>query len=80
MISKDGEEVGFKRPVTVADSGVKEWLTSLETEMRSTLALLLREAVQGTGELSSTSREDAQVSPMGFVSIHPFEHARRRQG
>ena len=79
MISKDGEEVGFKRPVTVADSGVKEWLTSLETEMRSTLALLLREAVQGTGELSNTSREDAQVSSTSFFKP-ALGHARRRKG
>lgn len=61
MISKDGEEVAFKTPVSIADSGVKEWLKGLETEMRSTLALLLREAVGATGDLS-TSREDANVS------------------
>lgn len=61
MISKDGEEVPFKTPFPVADSGVKEWLKYLETEMRSTLALLLREAVGATGDLS-TSKEDAAVS------------------
>ena len=60
MISKDGEEVAFKKPFPVADSGVKEWLKALETEMRSTLALLLREAVDATGDLS-TSKEDASV-------------------
>lgn len=66
MISKDGEEVAFKRPFSVADSGVKEWLKALETEMRGTLALLLREAVGATGDLS-TSNEDAGVSYCVFV-------------
>eukprot|EP00752_Nemacystus_decipiens_P018097 g16229.t1 len=61
MISKDGEEVAFKKPFAVADSGVKEWLKALENEMRSTLAVLLREAVGVTGDLS-TSKEDAGVS------------------
>lgn len=61
MISKDGEEVGLKTPVTVSDSGVKEWLKALETEMRNTLALLLRDAVESTGDLSNTSRDDVQV-------------------
>lgn len=67
MISKDGEEVEFKTPVNVADNGVKEWLKALETEMRSTLALLLRQAVGATGDLS-TSREDANVSFRGVPS------------
>lgn len=61
MISKDGEEVEFKTPVHVADNGVKDWLKALETEMRSTLALLLREAVGATGDLS-TLTEGADVS------------------
>lgn len=74
MISKDGEEVAFKRPFPVADSGVKEWLKALETEMRSTLALLLREAVGATGDLS-TSKEDAGVS----VRLHYFEVSLRKQ-
>lgn len=63
MYSKDGEEVPFKHSVAIADRGVKEWLKSLETEMRRTLAVLLGEAVGTTGELATTSREDAQASP-----------------
>lgn len=62
MYSKDGEEVRFKSPIAIGDRGVKEWLKSLENEMRRTLALLLGEAVGSTGELALTNREDAQVS------------------
>lgn len=72
MISKDGEEVAFKTPLTVADRGVKEWLKGLETEMRSTLALLLREAVGATGDLS-TSREDGNVSLGRPTAFRPPE-------
>lgn len=61
MISKDGEEVDFKTPVPVADNGVKDWLKALETEMRTTLAVLLREAVGATGDLSTTT-DGADVS------------------
>lgn len=80
MISKDGEEVAFKTPVAVADNGVKEWLKGLETEMRSTLALLLREAVGASGNLT-TSKEDAGVSVLEFVfCLWRFESDRRVAG
>ena len=69
MISKDGEVVDFKTPVNVSKSGVKEWLKALETEMRATLALLLREAVESTGDLANTSREDAQVNDKLFFFV-----------
>lgn len=61
MVSKDGEEVPFKTPVRVANAGVKEWLKAIEGEMRRTLALLLGEAVGSTGDLATTSRDDAHV-------------------
>lgn len=61
MISKDGEFVSFKNRVKVSNTGVKEWLKALETEMKNTLALLLRDAVFDTDDLPTTSRQGAQV-------------------
>lgn len=66
MVSKDGEEVPFKNPVKVANAGVKEWLKAIEGEMRRTLALLLGEAVGATGDLATTSRDDAQVREVEY--------------
>lgn len=76
MFSKDGEEVAFKTPVAIGDRGVKEWLKSLENEMRRTLALLLGEAVGATGDLTTTSRDDAQVKA-AFCSSAGLGWARR---
>lgn len=69
MVSKDGEEVPFTRPVLIGDSGVKEWLKALEGEMRTTLALLLGEAVGATGDLAKTSRNDAQARKLAARSF-----------
>ncbi|CAO1623252.1 unnamed protein product [Jaminaea pallidilutea] len=45
MISREGERVQLKKPITLSDAKVNEWLTQLEQEMRSTLASLLQEAL-----------------------------------
>ena len=46
MVSKDGEVVEFIEPIDInMDSSVKDWLKMLETQMQSTLALLLEQAV-----------------------------------
>lgn len=46
MVSREGEEVPFRTPVSLREHGkINEWLTKMENEMRLTLAVLLREAV-----------------------------------
>jgi len=46
MVSKDGEIVDFNEPIDIAtDGSVKDWLKLLENRMKSTLAILLEQAV-----------------------------------
>ncbi|CAM9128550.1 unnamed protein product [Discosporangium mesarthrocarpum] len=61
MVSKDGEEVTLRTPVQLSREGVKEWLGSLEKEMRLTLAHMLREAVNNTGLLTDSKEGDAEL-------------------
>lgn len=47
MVSKDGEVVPFHKPIDITENtNVKEWLKDIETNMQTTLALLLESAVQ----------------------------------
>ena len=46
--SKEGEEVLFKNPVSIAaNPKINDWLTLIEKEIRFTLASLLNQSVQG---------------------------------
>jgi len=46
MASREGEVINFKRPISLKDNPkINEWLTSLEKEMRLTLADNLAEAI-----------------------------------
>ncbi|XP_023932000.1 cytoplasmic dynein 1 heavy chain 1-like, partial [Lingula anatina] len=54
--SKEGEEVIFHTPVSVADHPkINEWLTLVEKEIRLTLAILLAQAVQGVAAFKTES-------------------------
>ncbi|EGC38132.1 cytoplasmic dynein heavy chain [Dictyostelium purpureum] len=47
MSSAEGEMVTFKKPISIANAPkIHEWLTMVETEMKSTLAILLGESLQ----------------------------------
>lgn len=46
MVSREGESVAFKRPFSIKDVRINEWLAMVECEMKSTLANLLMEAVE----------------------------------
>jgi dynein heavy chain 1 len=46
MVSKDGEVVPFNEPIKILHgTSVKSWLKEMETKMKTTLALLLEQAV-----------------------------------
>ncbi|KAM9964742.1 hypothetical protein ACTFIW_004524 [Dictyostelium discoideum] len=47
MSSAEGETVTFKKPISIANGPkIHEWLTMVESEMKSTLATLLSESLQ----------------------------------
>jgi len=48
-------QVHFFTPVPVKDRKINEWLTSVEQEMRLTLAKLLAQAVKDIADFRSTS-------------------------
>jgi len=50
-----GFQVHFFTPVALKDRKINEWLTSVEQEMRLTLAKLLAQAVKDIAEFRSTS-------------------------
>ncbi|XP_033735277.1 cytoplasmic dynein 1 heavy chain 1-like isoform X2 [Pecten maximus] len=54
LLSKEGEEVQFATPVSIAaNPKINEWLTLVEKEMRVTLAKLLASAVQDIAAFKS---------------------------
>jgi len=54
-------QVVFKRPVSLKEHPkVNEWLTCVESEMRTTLATLLAEAVTGVQQFNSESIDGQQ--------------------
>ncbi|CAH3116472.1 unnamed protein product [Pocillopora meandrina] len=56
LSSKEGEEVVFKKAVSLKEHPkVNEWLTCVETEMRTTLATLLATAVSEIQQFNSES-------------------------
>jgi dynein heavy chain 1 len=63
MVSKDGEVVLFHEPIDInPETPVKEWLKLLESRMKTTLALLLEDAVNedsfsANAELDDSSKE-----------------------
>lgn len=73
MASKEGEEVQFKNPVSIKDNPkINDWLTLLEKEMRTSLALLLTDAV---AELESCYNADEMDSNefMAWVDRYPAQ-------
>jgi dynein heavy chain 1 len=64
MVSKDGEVVPFHESIVISQgTNVKEWLKSMESGMKDTLALLLEEAVSedASAGLASNDGKDAFV-------------------
>ncbi|XP_061172861.1 cytoplasmic dynein 1 heavy chain 1-like isoform X1 [Saccostrea echinata] len=54
LLSKEGEEVVFATPVSIAaNPKINEWLTLTEKEMRVTLAKLLQDAVKDVAKFKS---------------------------
>ena len=59
--SKEGEEVRFKSPVSIAQNPkINDWLTLLEKEMRVTLASLLAQSVAESHQFRSGQLEQAR--------------------
>ncbi len=55
MTSREGEQVPFKKLVSLKEGPkIHEWLTSVENEMKRTLAILLDEAVNKLTEATKT--------------------------
>ena len=59
MVSKDGEVVEFVEPIDIkTDSSVKDWLKNLESQMQSTLAILLEKAVSEDSFVADSKLDD----------------------
>ncbi|KAJ1673857.1 dynein heavy chain, partial [Spiromyces aspiralis] len=74
MISKEGERVDFRRPVSLRNSPkINEWLGMLESEMRLTLAHLLASAVDDLeGIVASGANINADVF-LSWVERYPSQ-------
>jgi dynein heavy chain 1 len=60
MVSKDGEVVPFHKPIDItAEASVKDWLKELESSMKTTLALLLEDAVNEDSFSADTQLDDS---------------------
>lgn len=60
MVSKDGEIVPFHKPIDITgQTSVKDWLKELESRMKSTLALLLEDAVNEDSFSADTQLDDS---------------------
>lgn len=67
MISKEGEVVPFVKPIDITKGmGVNEWLKQLESQMKSTLAYLLEQAV--TEDNSSGNKDAGEQGEEAFVT------------
>uniref|UniRef100_UPI00358E5199 cytoplasmic dynein 1 heavy chain 1-like n=1 Tax=Myxine glutinosa TaxID=7769 RepID=UPI00358E5199 len=65
MASREGEEVVFKKPVSIAKHPkINEWLTLMEQEMCVTLARLLAEAVAEV----QTFRKKGDIDPASYLN------------
>ncbi|KAK3828336.1 MAG: dynein heavy chain [Benniella sp.] len=65
MMSKEGEEVTFKTPVSIKDNPrINDWLSLIEKEMRISLAKILAESVQemNTFYLAETLESEALLN------------------
>lgn len=59
MVSKDGEMVEFNEPIEIRnEDSVKDWLKLLESRMKSTLAILLEQAVSEDNFTADSSLDD----------------------
>ncbi len=59
--SKEGEELLFKTPVSIAaNPKINDWLTLVETEIRQTLASLLAQSVQEFNQFSRAANLDRE--------------------
>lgn len=72
--SKEGEQVQLKRPISLVKTPkINDWLAALETNMKSTLAELLGEAVQSFQELLSGN--EIQSTLYLYLSTYPAQIA-----
>ena len=61
VVSKEGEEVIFKTPVSIAaNPKIKDWLTLVEKEIRITLALLLNRIVTEAAQFRNDNLDHEQ--------------------
>lgn len=73
--SKEGEQVHLKKPISLVKTPrINDWLAALESNMRTTLAELLGEAVQSFQTLTNTSEIDA-ASFTEYISTFPAQLA-----
>ncbi|KAL8837946.1 MAG: hypothetical protein Q9170_002318 [Blastenia crenularia] len=71
--SKEGESVLLKRPISLAKfPRINDWLAALESNMRSTLAELLAEAIISYERLCGTAEVDSHTL-MDYVSSYPAQ-------
>lgn len=74
LSSKEGEEVVFKKPVSLKENPkVNEWLTCVESEMRTSLATLLASAVKEIRQYN-TDEIDSNAY-MGWVDKYQVNRA-----
>eukprot|EP01096_Ripella_sp_DP13-Kostka_P011830 TRINITY_DN484_c0_g1_i1.p1 TRINITY_DN484_c0_g1~~TRINITY_DN484_c0_g1_i1.p1 ORF type:complete len:4631 (+),score=2721.08 TRINITY_DN484_c0_g1_i1:206-14098(+) len=74
MASREGEEVQFKRVVSIKDNPkINEWLTKVEHEMRFTLASLLEESVEESKKFESENGKVEKAPYLQWVNRFPSQ-------
>ena len=72
--SKEGEQVRLRRPISLIKTPkINDWLTALESNMKSSLAELLGEAVQSFQEVLGSSREIDTATFLRYLSSFPAQ-------
>ncbi|KAL9594298.1 MAG: hypothetical protein Q9219_007108 [cf. Caloplaca sp. 3 TL-2023] len=71
--SKEGESVLLKKPISLAKiPKINDWLAALESNMRSTLAELLADAIASFQQLYDDVEMDSQML-MDYISSYPTQ-------
>ena len=72
--SKEGEQVRLKRPISLVKTPkINDWLTALETNMKSSLAELLGEAVQSFQDLLASPQEIDTTAFQKYLTLFPAQ-------
>ena len=74
MLSKDGEVVPFNEPISIMQGmNVKQWLKEMEDKMKTTLALLLEQAVAEDASSGVSSGEEGKKKFVEWATKFPAQ-------